>query len=310
MYVGHDLLLDCSVAIKALRPELAMDRTARERFGKQATAAAGLTHPNIVGILDLGDDHGTPFIIMEYVPSETLRDVIVAEGPFGPDDVASLLEQVSAALDFAHERGISHRSVTPRNILVESSGVAKLINFGSATGPNPAISAERGDSLESALYLSPEQSNGLIATPSSDIYALGVVAFEMLTGTPPFHADNFAAVAMHHVHVAPAPPSTRFAGIPPIVDAIVLRAMEKDPSRRFPTAGSFARAMLSWNAQATSGHPTLGRSPEASAEIGDTGEADDDELRRPNGRGLRARMSRLVGLGLATAAVGTISSLL
>ncbi len=288
MYLGHDLLADRPVAVKALRPQFTSDQATREQFGRDASLAAGLTHPNIVQILDFGEDAGTPYVVMEYLESEPLQDVVKNEGPFGPDDVAGLLEQAAAGLDCAHERGIVHRNITPWNILVAQTGVVKLINVGrgkvqatpdahrAVTGPIPEH------------FVSPEQANGLPPTPSSDIYSLGVIAYEMLTGTLPFHGPSPADIAAAHVHMPPQPPSLRLPGIPMNVDAMIFRALEKDPSRRFPTAGAFATAMAGWNA--------LPAPPQPSA-YGQDVDDEIDSTDTPRLRGLRARMSRLVGLG-------------
>lgn len=234
VYLGQDLLLGRTVAVKAVRPEAAASRVARARFQQLATAAAGLEHPNIVSILDVGEERGTPYAVMEYVPGESLREVNENEGPFAPEDVAALLDQVSAALDHAHVHGVVHQNLKPSNILVESNGISRVVDFGAASVSNE---------LDSADYAAPEQANRLMPTPSSDIYSLGVIAYEMLTGSLPFTADTAAATAMRHVHEMPLPPSSLMPGIPPAVDSTVLRALEKDPARRFSSAGSFAEAM-------------------------------------------------------------------
>lgn len=288
VYLGHDLLADRPVAVKALRPPLIADRAVREQFGRDASVGAGLTHPNIVQILDFGEDAGTPYVVMELLESETLQDVIKNEGPFGPDDVAGLLEQVAAGLDCAHERGIVHRNVTPWNVLVAQTGVVKLINVGRAIGNTSPDQLRITNGAVPEHFVSPEQANGLPPTPSSDIYSLGIIAYEMLTGTLPCHGTTPAEIAAAHVRVPPQPPSLRMPGIPMSVDAVIFRALEKDPSRRFPTAGSFAAAMAAWNARAM-------YSPPAATVAANEGEDEDEAA--PRSRGLRARMSRLVGLG-------------
>jgi serine/threonine-protein kinase len=225
---------------------------------------------------------------MEHLECETLQDVIKNEGPFGPDDVAGLLEQAAAGLDCAHERGVVHRNVTPWNVLVAQTGVVKLINVGRG---NQHVTPDAPGSTNGPIpehFISPEQANGLPPTPSSDVYSLGVIAYEMLTGTLPFHASSAAEIAAAHVHLPPQPPSLRMLGLPMSVDAVIFRAMEKDPSRRFPTAGAFAAAMAGWNYR-----PALHQPP---ARV----EHDDEEFDSadaPRLRGLRAKMSRLVGLG-------------
>lgn len=246
VYLGHDLLLNREVAIKALHPQLAADVGFRARFDREANAAANFTHPNIIDIFDVGEENGTPFIVMEFVEDDTLKQVIDREGPFHPDDVASLLEQVGAALDYAHERGYVHRDVKPQNILVDARGQAKVVDFGIAKGLSDTHLTGVGDSLGTVHYISPEQASGLMPTPASDIYSLGVVAYEMLTQRLPFEAETPVGVALRHLNDAPRPPSRYLNHLPPEVDAIVLRSLAKDPTQRFQRAGTFAQAMSEW----------------------------------------------------------------
>ncbi|MCC6314098.1 MAG: serine/threonine protein kinase [Thermomicrobiales bacterium] len=246
VYVGHDLLLGRDIAIKALRPQYAADPAFRVRFRREAQSAAGFSHPNIIDIYDVGEEAGIPYFVMAYVPGHTLKQIIDAEAPFHPDDVAGLLQQVCAALDYAHQRGYVHRDVKPHNILVDTSGHALVADFGIAKGAADADLTDVGEGLGTVHYLSPEQAQGLMATPASDVYAVGVVAFEMLTRTLPFDAETSVAVAMRQIHDPPPAPSSVLPSIPPAVDAIVLRALAKDPTRRFPSAGAFARDMTYW----------------------------------------------------------------
>lgn len=246
VYRGRDLLLNRAVAIKALRPQYASDPTFRARFEREAQAAAGFTHPNIIDIYDVGEERGVPYIVMEYVRGETLKEIIAKEGPFVPEDVAALLEQVAAALDYAHDHGLVHRDVKPQNILVTPDGVAKVVDFGIAKGLADGDLTDVGAGLGTVHYISPEQASGLMATPASDVYSLAVVAFEMLTRALPFDADTPVGVAMRHVHDAPPRPSALNPSVPPQVDEIVLRGLAKDPTRRYPTAGRFAESMSGW----------------------------------------------------------------
>ncbi|HEU0114711.1 MAG TPA: protein kinase, partial [Thermomicrobiales bacterium] len=246
VFRGYDLLLGREVAIKALRPQYAADPAFRLRFEREARAAAGFRHPNIIQIFDVGEERGAPYFVMEYVEGQTLAEIVAAEAPFHPDDVAALLRQLGAALDYAHERGYVHRDVKPQNILVDPDGHARVVDFGIAKGLGDSDLTATGAGLGTVQYISPEQASGLMATPASDIYAAGVVAFEMLTGRLPFEADSPVAVAMKHVNDAPPPPSALLATVPPAVDAIVLRAMAKDPTQRFSSAGALAEAMGRW----------------------------------------------------------------
>lgn len=250
VHLAHDLLLNRDVAIKILHARYASDASFRARFEREAQAAAGFTHPNIVDIFDVGEERGIPYIVMEYIQGETLKDIIDAEGPFHPDDVASLLAQVGSALDYAHERGFVHRDVKPQNILVDDLGRAKVVDFGIAKGLSDAHLTEIGTGLGTVHYLSPEQASGLMATPASDIYSLGVVSFEMLTRQLPFDADSSVAVAMRHIHDPPPRPSDIIHGLPAAVDAIVVRSLQKDPTRRYSSAGAFASAFAGWRSAA------------------------------------------------------------
>ncbi len=246
VYRGRDLVLGRDVAIKALRPQFAADPTVRSRFEREAQAAAGFSHPNIIDIYDVGEESGTPYIIMEYIDGQTLKEIILNEAPFHPDDVAALLTQLGAALDYAHARGYVHRDVKPQNILVDRNGMARVVDFGIAKGLADSDLTEMGAGLGTVHYLSPEQASGLMPTPASDVYSAGVVAFEMLTRRLPFEAESPVAVAVRQVQDSPPAPSSFVPGVPPAVDAIVLKALDKDPTKRFHNAGALATAMSSW----------------------------------------------------------------
>lgn len=246
VYRGRDLVLGRDVAIKALRPQFAADPTVRSRFEREAQAAAGFSHPNIIDIYDVGEEDGTPYIIMEYIDGQTLKEIIRNEAPFHPDDVAALLTQLGGALDYAHARGYVHRDVKPQNILVDRQGMARVVDFGIAKGLADSDLTEMGAGLGTVHYLSPEQASGLMPTPASDVYSAGVVAFEMLTRRLPFEADSPVAVAVRQVQDQPPAPSEFVPGVPPAVDAIVLKALDKDPTKRFHNASALATAMSSW----------------------------------------------------------------
>jgi serine/threonine-protein kinase len=243
VYLGHDLLLGRDVAIKTPRPQFAADPGFRGRFEREARAAAALSHPNIIDVHDVGEEDGTPFIVMELVRGQTLKAIIAADAPFHPDDVAELLEQIGAALDYAHARGYVHRDIKPGNILIDQHGRARVVDFGIAKGLQDADLTELGLELGTAGYLSPEQAEGLMATPASDVYSAGVVAYEMLTGELPFRAETAVGLAMRHLNDPAPAPSSRVPGIPRRVDAVTLRALAKDPTRRWPSVTAFAQAL-------------------------------------------------------------------
>jgi predicted Ser/Thr protein kinase len=243
VYLGHDLQSGRDVAIKTLRTQYAADAAFRARFARESRAATSLSHPNIIDVHDVGEENGVPFLVMELVRGQTLKEIIAAEAPFHPQDVAELLEQVASALDYAHSRGYVHRDVKPGNILVDEHGRARVVDFGIAKGLGDSDLTDTGEGLGTVGYLAPEQAEGLMATPVSDVYSLGIVAFEMLTGQLPFRAETPIGVVMQHINDSPPPPSRVLAGIPAPVDQIVLRALEKDPTRRWPSAGAFAQAL-------------------------------------------------------------------
>ena len=291
VYQGYDTLLGRPVAIKVPRPRFASDDRFRARFEREAQAAAALSHPHIVEIYDIGEAGGLPYIVMALVPGQTMKEIIRAEGPFHPDDVAELLVQVASALDYAHERGYVHRDVKPQNILVDTRGQAFVADFGIAKSVFDSSLTEVGAGLGSVEYLSPEQANGLMATPASDVYSLAVVAFEMLTGRLPFTADSPVAVALRHVRETPPRPSAFVPSVPAAVDTILGRALSKDPTRRFPSAGALATAMRDWREM----------------EEGDAaGERADDRVAMPVGRMAQAGQFR--SLPLATGTKGSAAA--
>ena len=248
VYLGLDVLLNRQVAVKVLRDQFARDPAVRLRFEREAQAAANFSHPHIVEVYDVGELGNVPYIVMEFVQGETLKQVIDDEGPFDADDVSALLEQIGAALDYAHARGVVHRDVKPQNILVDRDGLAKVTDFGIAKAVTDSSLTETGTGIGTVHYLSPEQANGLMATPASDVYSLGVVAYEMLTRELPFDAESPVAVAVAHTRDEPPRPSTLEPTITGAVDAIILKALEKDPTRRYRSAGDFAATMSDWKA--------------------------------------------------------------
>lgn len=252
VFLAQDLLLNRPVAIKKLHNRYAVDPGFCARFEREAERAGSLTHPHIVEIYDVGDDDGRPYIVMEYVEGATLGSIIRQEGPFDPDDVAALLEQVASALDYAHEQGIVHRDVKPQNILVDANGLAKVLDFGIAKGVSDVSLTDLGTALGTAHYVSPEQATGLMATPASDIYSLAVVAFEMLTRHVPFDGHSPVSIAVQHVEDPPPGPSSYQSYLAPSVDDIVQRGLAKNPTMRFRSAGTFALAMSNWRTYTTS----------------------------------------------------------
>lgn len=240
---ARDQRLNRDVAIKLLRPHLANDPRIHERFAREAHAAAALNHPNIIEIFDVGVHGANPYIVMKLVSGQTLKQIIATDAPFHPDDVAALLQQIGRALDHAHAKGYIHRDVKPGNILIEQTGTALVADFGIAKGLDESDLTEFGAGFGTAAYMAPEQVLGQMATPATDIYSAGVIAFELLTGKLPFSAETPVAMAMRQVHDAPPPPSLVNPRLPPALDSVVLRALDKNPTRRWPSMREFVRAL-------------------------------------------------------------------
>lgn len=238
VYLARDRTLDRPVAVKELAPEFATDPSFVERFRREAQAAANLSHPNIVGVFDWGTQDGTYFIVMEYIDGPSLSQVIRRDGPLHPRRAAEIGGEVAAALGFAHSRGVVHRDVKPGNVLLTATGQSKVTDFGIAralSSPDDDLT-QAGSVMGTATYFSPEQAQGLPVDPRSDLYSLGVVIYEMVTGRTPFSGDTPLAIAYRHVQDQPAPPSTIVPDIPVGLEAIIMKLLQKRPDDRYPTA--------------------------------------------------------------------------
>jgi hypothetical protein len=243
VYLAHDEELDRPVAVKILAAHLGDDPTLRERFLREARMAARLSHPNIVQVFDAGEHDGSPFIVMEFVEGETLKDLIRREGPLQAEDLVQVGTQVGDALDSAHRRDLVHRDVKPHNVLLTPEGRVKLADFGIALALGADSATRTGTLLGSVQYLAPEVARGESATPLSDIYALGVVLYEMATGHLPYAGDTPLSIALQHVESEPRRPSELNPSLPPALEAIILRAMAKAPADRFSSAAELADAL-------------------------------------------------------------------
>ena len=243
VYRATDTQLGRTVAIKVLGDRYADDESVRERFKREALAAARLSgSPNTVTIFDVGESDGHPYIVMELLEGGTLEDRLKAGGAQDPADVIRWLDQAASALDAAHAAGVVHRDVKPGNLLLNSRGEVAVADFGVASAVGLDSMTMTGTVLGTAGYLSPEQATGERATPASDRYALGVVAYELLTGERPFASDSATAEASAHVH-APIPYPSQHGDVPPELDPVLRRALAKDPADRYPSSADFVAAL-------------------------------------------------------------------
>ena len=241
VWLADDTELDRKVAIKILHDRFAQDSEFVERFQREAQAAAGLQHPNVVGIFDRGGFDGTYFIAMEYVDGPSLKDLV--KGGMSPKDAIDFTRQILNAARFAHRKGIVHRDLKPQNVLIDAEGRARVADFGIARASENSDITATGSVMGTAQYISPEQAQGNPTTPRSDIYSIGVILYEELTGRVPFQGDSAVAVALKQVSEAPRRPSAINPNVPPALDAVVMRALAKDPDARFKDADAFLRAL-------------------------------------------------------------------
>ena len=242
VHEGADTRLNRRVAIKILRPDLARDPQFQDRFRREAQAAAGLNHPNVVAVFDTGEqqigEHLVPYIVMEYVDGVTLQHMLTNGPRIMPERSLEITAGILAALDYAHRHGIVHRDIKPANIMINAHGDAKVMDFGIARAMSDAVTSVTASSavMGTAQYLSPEQAKGETVDARSDIYAAGCVMYELLTGRPPFTGETAVSILYQHVNELPKPPSQVDSAISATLDAVVLHALAKHPSQRYQTA--------------------------------------------------------------------------
>lgn len=236
VYKGRDKLLNRFIAVKILRPEFTKDATFVENFKRESQAAAGLSHPNIVGVYDVGREGNINYIVMELIDGETLNKIIEEEAPMDYRKVIDISKQVAQALRVAHKNKIIHRDVKPHNIMITSDGVVKLADFGIARAVNDTTLSTGSKIVGSVHYFSPEQARGNYVDERSDIYSLGIVMYEMLTGRVPFDGDNPVTVALKHINEEIIPPRELEPGIPPALERCVMKATNKYQTKRYSSA--------------------------------------------------------------------------
>lgn len=241
VYKGRDTLLNRQVTVKLLRPEYTCDEEFVARFRREAQAVAKLSHPNIVSVYDVGHEGDTHYIVMEYVEGKNLKELIREEGILPVNRAVDIARQICEGLDHAHDSGIVHRDIKPHNILVTTGGKVKVTDFGIARAVTSVTVTQAGTIVGSVHYFSPEQAKGENTGARSDIYSVGIVLYEMVTGQVPFQGDSPIGVALKHIQEQPSAPSALNRNISPELEKVIMRAMEKDITMRYQTAGDMAR---------------------------------------------------------------------
>src|SRR5271157_1510590 len=242
VYLAQDLLLGRDVAVKVLHQHFSEDQEFVERFRREASSAAALSHPNIVAIFDRGEWNGTYYIAMEYVAGRSLKTVVREQGALDPTAAIDIVTQILRAARFAHKRGVIHRDLKPHNVILDEEGRARVTDFGIARAGASDMTLT-GSIMGTAQYLSPEQAQGHPVSDASDLYSVGVILYELLTGVVPFEGETAVAIAFKQVSAEPRPPSELNPALPASLDAVVLCALAKDPAQRYADAEQFIAAL-------------------------------------------------------------------
>lgn len=244
VYRARDLMLERSVAIKILRADYSSDEEFQERFRQEARAAANLSHPNIVTVHDFGLDSGQLFIVMEHVPGSDLKSIIRKRGRFTVEEAIPIMVQACAGIGYAHRAGLVHCDVKPHNLLITPDHRLKVTDFGIARALSTIRPGDRDDVVwGSPQYFAPEQAKGQAPSPASDVYSLGIVLYEMLTGTLPFNANTAEELARQHIHKQPLPLGEYLPDVPPMLEQIEAKILSKEPSARYRTADQLGRVL-------------------------------------------------------------------
>jgi eukaryotic-like serine/threonine-protein kinase len=294
VFRAHDRLLERTVALKILHEQYTRDEEYVERFRREARAVAQLTHPNIVTVIDRGEQEGRQFIVFEYIDGENLKE-LTNRGPLDVREAIRLSLQVAHALSFAHERGLVHRDVKPQNVLLNEDSQAKVTDFGIARSLDVHGVTQTGTVLGTSDYIAPEQARGQKVDPKTDIYSLGVVLYELLTGDVPYAGDNFVAVAMRHVNEPVPSVIERRPDCPTRLDLAIQRAMAKDPDDRFESMAHFVNELEACYAELDAGEDEGATMIVPAAR------------RRPPARPRRERQLPLVPFALAALAAAVVA---
>jgi eukaryotic-like serine/threonine-protein kinase len=298
VYRAHDRLLERSVALKILHEQYGRDEDYVERFRREARAVAQLAHPNIVTVIDRGEQDGRQFIVFEYVDGVNLKELVDEEGPLPVHEAIELALQVARGLSFAHDQGLVHRDVKPQNVLIDGDGRAKVTDFGIARSVDVDGMTLTGTIMGTSNYIAPEQARGQPVDEQTDVYSLGCVLYELLTGEVPYGGDNFVSVAMRHVNDPVPSVRDERPDVPPRLDWVIQQAMAKDHQERFASMNELAAELEACYAELDGDEGATMIAPAATA------------VRAPRGRTARPRRRRrraiwpFVLLGVALAAMG------
>src|ERR1700684_70080 len=243
VYLAEDQLLGRQVAVKVLHQHFAEDQEFVERFRREASSAAALSHQNIVGIFDRGEWNGTYYIAMEYVAGRSLKSIVRDDGALDPATAIDIVVQILRGARFAHKRGVVHRDLKPHNVILDEEGRARVTDFGIARAGASEMTLT-GSIMGTAQYLSPEQAQGHTVSGRSDLYAVGIILYELLTGVVPFDGETAVAIAFKQVSAEPRPPSELQPGVSRALDAVVLRALAKDPAQRYADADDSTSGLI------------------------------------------------------------------
>src|SRR5512134_3878653 len=265
VFRARDLMLERTVAIKVLHETYSEDQSLQNRFKQEARAAANLSHPNIVTVHDFGFDNGQLFIVMEHIPGKDLKTLLRQRGRYSVEDAIPLIVQACAGIGYAHRAGLVHCDIKPHNMIVTPDGRLKVTDFGIARALSTILPDERADVVwGSPQYFSPEQAVGEAPSPASDVYSLGIVLYETITGALPFNAPTSDELALLHLQADPIPPSEYVPDIPKPLEEIVLKILSKEPAARYRTADQLGRVLLRFGTERDAvAPPSLSLTPEA-----------------------------------------------